>query len=66
MLLYYDWFVAIVLSSTGSPSMSYVRHFRAFPVVVCVGVFLTSDTDVVWSPTAELLSVFHILTLTIR
>ena len=48
LLPYNDWFVAIVPSSNGSPSMSYATRFRAFPVVVSVGLFLTSDTDVVW------------------
>ena len=65
LLLYYDWFVAIVSSSTGSPSMSFVRRFRAFPAVFRVGLFLTSDTDVVWPPVVELLSVFRNSTLTI-
>ena len=55
LLLYYDWFVAIVSSSTGSPSMSYLRRFRAFPIVVRVGLFRASDTDVVWSPVVWIL-----------
>ena len=59
-------FIAIVLSPTGSPSMSYVSRFRDFPAVVRVGLFPTSDTDVVWSPAVELLSVFHISTVTIE
>ena len=65
LLLYYELFVAIVSSSTGSPSMSYVRDFRAFPAVVHVGLFRTFDTDVVWPLAVEILSVFRISTLTI-
>ena len=33
LLPYYDCFVSIISSSTGSSSMSYVRRFRAFPAV---------------------------------
>ena len=47
LLPYYDWFVAIVSSSTGSPTMSYASRLYAFPVVASVSLFLTSDTDVV-------------------
>ena len=48
LLPYYDWFFAIVSSSTGSPNMSYVTRFCAFPAVVRVSLSY-----------CELLSVFH-------
>ena len=63
LLPHYDWDVTIV-SSTVSPSMSYVSCFRAFPAVVCVDLFLTSNSDVVCFDTVELLSVFRISALT--
>ena len=62
---HYDSFIAIVLSSAGSPSMSYVRRFHAFPGVLRVDLFLSLDTDAVWLVAVELLSLFCISTLTI-